>query len=150
MNVDKKKFIVLSLGFASVLSTFFILFLIRENAQLLYDYSFIKEILSYLFSFWFISIIFKLIEYFYKICQTKRNIVQYIFQIYFITLFMFLIISFVLVNLFYLFIIRSYTFSILLGSYKVYFYSILVLLILYLFLLCTVGYLGYRKKNKKV
>lgn len=147
MNEDKKNFIVLSLGFATILSIIFILFNIKKNANLLVSYSFIKDILFYLFILFSISVSFKLTEYFYKICQTKNNIVQYIFQIFFMSLFMFFVISFVLNNLFYLFIVRLYTFSILLESYKINFYSIFVLVILYLFLLCIVGYLGYRKKD---
>lgn len=147
MNEDKKSFIILSLGFAIVLSIAFILFNIRGNAELLVDYSFIKDILFYLFILFSISVLFKLIERFYKICQIKKNVIQYIFQIFFMSLFMFLMISFVLNNLFYLFIVRLYSFSILLDSYRVHFYSILVLMIFYLFLLCIVGYLGYQKQD---
>lgn len=147
MNEDKKSFIILSLGFAIVLSIAFILFNIRGNAELLVDYSFIKDILFYLFILFSISVLFKLIERFYKICQIKKNVIQYIFQIFFMSLFMFLMISFVLNNLFYLFIVRLYSFSILLESYRVHFYSILVLMIFYLFLLCIVGYLGYQKQD---
>ena len=50
MNEDKKSFIVLSLGFATILSIIFILFNIRKNAELLVSYSFIKDILFYLFN----------------------------------------------------------------------------------------------------
>ena len=75
MNEDKKSFIVLSLGFATILSIIFILFNIRKNAELLVSYSFIKDILFYLFILFSISVSFKLIEYFYKkIYLTNKNI----------------------------------------------------------------------------